>query len=256
MRANLHRSQRNVLESLPGRRPVVVRNLTFEDRRHARSFELRAAFSLARLYQSSNRAADAHAALGPALEGFLPTPEFPEIEQAQALLGALAETDEVKNAAASRQRRLKLQTGYGQALMWSRGFGAEESKAAFIRARELAAATDNPTERGTRQRCCALQDRDTIYFTSFQATRAPPVRSVSVGAERSMVAPANECLSKVVFFGDRSSRPMTKSHTERNHQGKSTISLLRQIADTPCEEAARSREWRGEPLRSYQQDAA
>jgi hypothetical protein len=31
---------------------------------------------------------------------------------------------------------------------------------------------------------------------------------------------------------------------------------LRQIADTPCEEAARSRERRGEPLRSYQQDAA
>ena len=38
--------------------------------------------------------------------------------------------------------------------------------------------------RGTRQRCCALQDRDTIYFTSFQATRARPVRSVSVGAGR------------------------------------------------------------------------
>jgi hypothetical protein len=49
---------------------------------------------------------------------------------------------------------------------------------------------------------------------------------------------------------------MTKSDTERNHQGKSTISLLRQIADTRCEEAARSRERRGESLRSYQQDAA
>ena len=56
----------------------------------ARSFELRAALSLARLYQSSNRAADAHAALAPALEGFLPTPEFPEIAEAQMLLAALA----------------------------------------------------------------------------------------------------------------------------------------------------------------------
>src|SRR5215467_10717004 len=101
--------------------------------------------------------------------------------------------------------------------------------------------------RGTRQRCYALQDRDTIYFTSFKATRAPPVRSVSVGAERSMVAPANERLSKVIFFGDRSSHRMTKSYTERNHQGKSPIALLRQIADTRCEEAARSRERRGEP---------
>jgi hypothetical protein len=33
--------------------------------------------------------------------------------------------------------------------MWSRGFGAEESKAAFIRARELATAIDNATERFT-----------------------------------------------------------------------------------------------------------
>src|SRR5262249_42972481 len=41
----------------------------------------------------------------------------------------------------------KLQTDLGKALMFSRGFGAEESKAAFIRARELAVAIDNPTER-------------------------------------------------------------------------------------------------------------
>jgi predicted ATPase len=52
-------------------------------------------------------------------------------------------------ASASANQRLKLQTDLGKALMWSRGFGAEESKAAFIRARELAAAIDNPTERFT-----------------------------------------------------------------------------------------------------------
>ena len=33
--------------------------------------------------------------------------------------------------------------------MYSRGYGANESKAAFIRARELAAAIENPTERFT-----------------------------------------------------------------------------------------------------------
>jgi len=36
----------------------------------ARSFELRAALSLAKLYQRSNRPADAHAVLASALEGF------------------------------------------------------------------------------------------------------------------------------------------------------------------------------------------
>ena len=54
-----------------------------------RSFQLRAALSLAKLYQSTGRAADAHAVLAPALEGFAPTDEMPEIAEAQALLLAV-----------------------------------------------------------------------------------------------------------------------------------------------------------------------
>ena len=56
----------------------------------ARSFELRAAMSLAKLYQSTGRPADAHAVLAPALEGFSPTPEMPEIAEAQTVLSRLA----------------------------------------------------------------------------------------------------------------------------------------------------------------------
>jgi class 3 adenylate cyclase/predicted ATPase len=59
-------------------------------RQDARSFGLRAALSLAKLYQSTGRPTDAHAALAPALEGFSPTPEMPEIAEAQALLIAVA----------------------------------------------------------------------------------------------------------------------------------------------------------------------
>jgi predicted ATPase len=55
----------------------------------ARSFELRAALSLAKLYRAANRDADAHAVLAPAVEGFPPTQQFPELTEAQALLGAL-----------------------------------------------------------------------------------------------------------------------------------------------------------------------
>ena len=55
-----------------------------------RSFELRAAISLAKLYQSTARPVDAHAILAPALEGFSPTPEMPEIAEAQALLSELS----------------------------------------------------------------------------------------------------------------------------------------------------------------------
>jgi predicted ATPase len=59
-------------------------------RQATRSFQLRAALSLAKLYQSTARPVEAHAVLAPALEGFPPTPEMPEIAEAQALLGCLA----------------------------------------------------------------------------------------------------------------------------------------------------------------------
>ena len=82
-----------------------------------RSFELRAALTLAKLYQSTGRPAEAHAVLAPALEGFSPTPEMPEIAEAQALLAALAETDEVKaHGLRSVQARLAPLVGYRREL--------------------------------------------------------------------------------------------------------------------------------------------
>ncbi len=57
-------------------------------RQGTRSFELRAALALAKLYKSTGRPTDAHAVLAPALEGFSPTPEMPEIEEAQRLLAS------------------------------------------------------------------------------------------------------------------------------------------------------------------------
>jgi predicted ATPase len=67
----------------------------------ARSFELRAALSLAKLYRAANRDADAPALLAPAVEGFPPTQQFPELTEAQTLLAALAQSDEVRNATSS-----------------------------------------------------------------------------------------------------------------------------------------------------------
>ena len=55
----------------------------------ARSFELQAALALAKLYQSTGRPVEAHVVLAPALEGFSPTPEMPEIAEAQVLLSRL-----------------------------------------------------------------------------------------------------------------------------------------------------------------------
>ena len=42
-----------------------------------------------------------------------------------------------------RANRLKLQTSYGQALSWAKGYAAPETAAAFARARDLAATNNN-----------------------------------------------------------------------------------------------------------------
>jgi predicted ATPase len=58
-----------------------------------------------------------------------------------------AETQEVKAEAERRQRRLRLQTAYGQAMIWSKGFVAEETRAAIARAAELVQPSDADLER-------------------------------------------------------------------------------------------------------------
>src|SRR5262249_4561558 len=113
----------------------------------ARSFELRAALSLAKLYRAANRDTDAHAVLAPAVEGFPPTEQFPELTEAQALLAAFSESDAVKSAAALHQQRVHLQTSLGNALIWTKGWDAPETIVAFERARELASRVEDTSER-------------------------------------------------------------------------------------------------------------
>ena len=58
----------------------------------ARSFGLRAALALAKLYRAANRDADTRTVLAPAIEGFPPTQQFPGLTEAQALLAVLSES--------------------------------------------------------------------------------------------------------------------------------------------------------------------
>jgi class 3 adenylate cyclase/predicted ATPase len=69
---------------------ALVTAIVVAKQQGTRSFELRAALALAKVYQSTGRPADAHAVLAPALEGFTPTPEMREIAEATALLRDLA----------------------------------------------------------------------------------------------------------------------------------------------------------------------
>ena len=88
--ASAARSCSNVIQPnpRPPKKPYQTA-IVIAKRQGARTYELLASLALAKLYQSTHRPADAHAALAPALEAFAPTPEMPEIAEAQALLVAI-----------------------------------------------------------------------------------------------------------------------------------------------------------------------
>ena len=158
--AELHRVRGEILLAHNSANPAPAEGafltaIAVAKQQGTRSFQLRAALSLARMYQWTARPADAHAILATALEGFSSTPEMPEIAEAETLLAALGETDEVKAAIAQRQRRFDLQTSYSQALLWAKGFASEETMAAFARAGEFAGPAENAAARfGTYDAQC------------------------------------------------------------------------------------------------------
>jgi class 3 adenylate cyclase/predicted ATPase len=150
--AELHRVRGEILLQRDPAGPAppeeaLLTAIAIAQQQGTRSFGLRAALSLARLYQSTDRPAEAHAVLTSALEGFSPTPEMPEIAEAQARVAELSQIDEVKAEAARRQRLTQLQVAYGNALIAARGPSARETTEAFARARESASGDKDATER-------------------------------------------------------------------------------------------------------------
>jgi predicted ATPase len=92
--AEIHRTRGEILLKKCASNPTPAEEafltaIAIAQAQKARSFELRAALSLAKLYRATQRNADAHAVLGPALEGFAPTPAFLEIDVAQRFLASL-----------------------------------------------------------------------------------------------------------------------------------------------------------------------
>jgi predicted ATPase len=78
-KAELHRARgQTLLKQTPARlapaEDAFLTAISVAKQQGARCFELRAALSLAKLYQSIGRDGDAHVVLAPALEGFAPTP--------------------------------------------------------------------------------------------------------------------------------------------------------------------------------------
>jgi putative transposase len=116
-----------------------------------------------------------------------------------------------------------------------------------------------------------LHDRDTKYTRSFRAIIASgqveplvlPARSPNLNAyaERWVRSVKEECLSKVVLFGERSLRRALSEyvehfHAERNHQGKGNVLLFPRDMDICREWPVQSRKRLGGLLRYYHRKAA
>src|SRR5665811_70451 len=125
---------------------------------------------------------------------------------------------------------------------------------------------------GTLRDCrYLLHDRDTKYTISFRAIiesggvkpLALPARSPNLNAyaERWVRSVKDECLSKIILFGERSLRRALSEyvahyHAERNHQGKSNVLLFRRVTETRRQEPVQCRDRLGGLLRYYHQEAA
>jgi hypothetical protein len=116
-----------------------------------------------------------------------------------------------------------------------------------------------------------LHDRDTKYTRSFRAIiesgqvtpLAVPARSPNLNAyaERWVRSVKEECLSKLILFGERSLRRalteyVAHFHAERNHQGKGNVLLFPSVAVRHRAGTVRCRERLGGLLRYYDREAA
>jgi len=116
-----------------------------------------------------------------------------------------------------------------------------------------------------------LHDRDTKFTNSFRAIIASgrvkpmvlPAHSPNLNAyaERWVRSVKEECLSKVILFGESSLRQALSEylehyHAERNHQGKGNVLLFPRDADIRRERPVQCRERLGGLLRYYHQEAA
>src|ERR1700737_2074590 len=121
---------------------------------------------------------------------------------------------------------------------------------------------------GTLRDCrYLLHDHDTKYTISFRAiieSALPlPARSPNLNAyaERWVRSVKEECLSKIILFGERSLRRALSEyvvhyHAERNHQGKSNVLLFCRATETRRAEPVQCRERLGGILNYYHQEAA
>ena len=118
-----------------------------------------------------------------------------------------------------------------------------------------------------------IHDRDTKFTDSFRAivksSHVEPLKlpaqspNLNAHAERWVKSVKDECLSKLILFGEASLRRalweyLVHPHTERSHQGKENVLLFPTVKDPQCrpDVSVRCREHLGGLLTYYHREAA
>jgi transposase InsO family protein len=129
----------------------------------------------------------------------------------------------------------------------------------------------DPVEGFLANKKLLIIDRDSKYSAAFRTLLAEagvePVRlpprspNLNAYAERFVRSIKDECLSRVIFFGERSLRKATREfaahyHTERNHQGLGNRLIEADGPDDSAIGGVRCRERLGGMLRFYFRPAA
>jgi putative transposase len=117
-----------------------------------------------------------------------------------------------------------------------------------------------------------IHDRDTKFCAAFQhimddagierVVLPPRSPNLNADAERWVRAVKEECLARLILFGEASLRHVLRQyvehyHQERNRQGKGNVLLFPAVSqDTECEGPIQCRERLGGLLKYYTRDAA
>ena len=153
--------------------------------------------------------------------------------------------------------RLKLQSDYGRAVAWLRGFGANETKAAFARAKELAVIASQSSERAATHYGVWVGHLVRAEMSLARETAETFLSEMKGGGPSALLATAHRCLGMTAWLqGDYGASranleaAIAMSDADREREGRkifgqdTSIIATSYLAEVMWQigEAARSRE--------------
>jgi predicted ATPase len=126
---------------------------------------------------------------------------------------AMADKTQGGESQATATRRLKLHVDYGRAVMWSKGFGAAETEAAFARASDLSSQTESRAEQGTVYYARWIRNYARGEMKEARMIAESFVHDAEADGHRMEAAVAHRALGATLLF--QGEIALARSHIER-----------------------------------------